>query len=81
LKQIYYSYFGHPENSEWFSMISVAIFEVKIIAEQKQVQLATTFFKFPLPSTLVLSLALPLLRRLYLENLVDCFYGEAGESL
>jgi len=26
----------HPENSEWFSVISVIIFEVKIVAEQKQ---------------------------------------------
>ena len=28
--------FGHPENSEWFSIISVVIFEVNIVDEQKQ---------------------------------------------
>jgi len=28
--------FGHPEYSEWFSIISVIIFEVNIIDEQKQ---------------------------------------------
>ena len=27
---------AHPENSEWFSVISVIIFEVKIVAEEKQ---------------------------------------------
>jgi len=27
---------AHPENSEWFSVISVIIFEVNIVAEQKQ---------------------------------------------
>jgi len=27
---------AHPENSEWFSVISVIIFEVEIVAEQKQ---------------------------------------------
>ena len=27
---------AHPENSEWFSVISVIIFEVQIVAEQKQ---------------------------------------------
>jgi len=26
----------HPENSEWFSVISVVIFEVNIVAEQEQ---------------------------------------------
>jgi len=28
--------FGHPENSEGFSIISVSIFEVSIVDEQKQ---------------------------------------------
>ena len=27
--------FGHPENSEWFSIISGIIFEVNIVDEQK----------------------------------------------
>jgi len=27
--------FTHPENSEWFSIISVIIFEVNIVAELK----------------------------------------------
>ena len=27
---------AHPENSEWFSVISVVICEVEIVAEQKQ---------------------------------------------
>jgi len=26
--------YAHPENSEWFSVISVIVFEVKIVAEQ-----------------------------------------------
>jgi len=26
----------HPKNSEWFSVISIVIFEVNIVAEQKQ---------------------------------------------
>jgi len=29
--------FAHPENSEWFSIISYIIFEVIIVAEEKQV--------------------------------------------
>jgi len=28
--------FGHPENSEWFSIISVSVFEVNTADEQKQ---------------------------------------------
>ena len=28
--------FGHPDNSEWYSVISVIIFEVNIVDEQKQ---------------------------------------------
>jgi len=28
--------FGHPDNSEWFSVISVIIFEVNIVDEQKE---------------------------------------------
>jgi len=35
--------FAHPEISERFSIISVVIFEVKIVAEQKQAKLATIF--------------------------------------
>jgi len=27
---------AHPENSEWFSVMSVIVFEVKIVAGQKQ---------------------------------------------
>jgi len=27
---------AHPENSEWFSLIYVIVFEVKIVVEQKQ---------------------------------------------
>ena len=36
LKQIYCTYFAHPENSEWISIISVINFEVNIADEQKQ---------------------------------------------
>jgi len=28
--------FTHPQHSEWFSTLSVIIFEVNIVAEQKQ---------------------------------------------
>jgi len=28
--------FGHPENSECFSIISIIIFEINIVDEQKQ---------------------------------------------
>jgi len=28
--------FTHPQHSEWFSTLSVIIFEVKIVAEHKQ---------------------------------------------
>jgi len=28
--------FAHPEKSEWFDVISVIMFEVNIVAEQKQ---------------------------------------------
>ena len=28
--------FGHPDNSEWFSIISVIIFEVNIVDEQNK---------------------------------------------
>jgi len=38
--------FGHPENSEWFSISSIIIFEVNIVDEQKQTQLVTTFLFF-----------------------------------
>jgi len=36
--------FAHPDTSEWFSIISGIIFEVNIVAEQKQAQLVTIFF-------------------------------------
>ena len=58
--------FEHPENSEWVSIISVIIFAVNIVAEQKLTYLVTIFlffFKFPLPSTLTAPPALPLLQR------------------
>jgi len=45
--------FRHSENSEWFSIISVIIFEVNIVDEQKQTSLVTIFCKFPLPSTVL----------------------------
>jgi len=35
--------FRHPENSEWFSKISVIIFEVNIVDEQKHTQSVTIF--------------------------------------
>jgi len=38
--------FAHPEISEWFSVISVIIFEINIVAEQKQAQVATIFLFF-----------------------------------
>jgi len=28
--------FAHPQNSEWFSIIYVIIFEVNVVAAQKQ---------------------------------------------
>jgi len=38
--------FAHPEKSEWFSIISVIIFVVNIVAEQKQAYLVTIFLFF-----------------------------------
>ena len=38
--------FAHPENSDWFSIIFAMIFEVNIVEEQKQAQLATIFLLF-----------------------------------
>jgi len=38
--------FAHPEISEWFPVISGIIFEVIIVAEQKQAQIATIFLFF-----------------------------------
>jgi len=35
--------FRHPENSEWFSIISVITFEVSIVDGQKQTKLVTIF--------------------------------------
>ena len=53
--------FTYPENSEQVSIISGIIFEVNIVAEQKQAYWYwfLFFYKFPLPSTLLL----PLLQR------------------
>ena len=36
--------FAHPEALEWFSIISVIIFEVNFVAEQKQALLVTILF-------------------------------------
>jgi len=36
---------AHPENSEWFSTVSVIIFKVIIVAEQKQT-MVTIFLYF-----------------------------------
>jgi len=33
----------HPENSEWFSIIFVIVFEVNIVAKQKQAKLVAIF--------------------------------------
>jgi len=38
--------FGHPENSEQFSIISVIIFEVNIVDEQKKNIICNDFFCF-----------------------------------
>jgi len=38
--------FGHPDNLEWFSIISVIIFEVKIVDEHKQTLLVTIVLFF-----------------------------------
>jgi len=38
--------FAHPENSEWFYVISVFTFEVKIVAEQKQAHIGDNFLVF-----------------------------------
>jgi len=56
LEKNYCSYSRTQIYSEWFS-IFVFIFEVNIVAEEKQAQLITIFFafyKFPLRSTLLL---------------------------
>ena len=37
LETNFWQVFAHPENSEWFSIIYIIIFEVDIVAEQKQV--------------------------------------------
>ena len=53
--------FGHLENSKCFSIISIIIFEVNIVYEQKQTKLVTIFiYMFPFTSTVLL---LPLLIR------------------
>ena len=38
--------FGRPEFSEWYSIISVIIFEINIVDEQKQTLLVTIFVFF-----------------------------------
>jgi len=49
--------FAHTENSEWFSIIFVIVFEANIAAEQKEACLVTIFLfrlnLFSLPSTLL----------------------------
>jgi len=58
--------FEHPENSEWFSKISVISFEVDIVDEQKQTELGTIFLffiSFHWPQLFSPPLPLPLLRR------------------
>jgi len=58
--------FTHPENSEWFSIISAIIFKVNIAHEQKQTQLTTICLFFISFHCLQLfyCVALPFLRRL-----------------
>ena len=55
-----------PENLEWFSVISVIIHEVNIVAKRKQAQLSNdsfVFYTFPLRSIILLPPpALPLLQ-------------------
>jgi len=36
LETILLQLFVHPQNSEWFSIISAIIYEVKVVAVQKQ---------------------------------------------
>jgi len=57
--------FAHPEHSKWFCFVSIIIFEVDIVAEQKQAHFGSDFlfFMFPLPSTLFMPPALPMFRR------------------
>jgi len=46
-----------PENLEWFSVISVIIHEVNIVAKRKQAQLSNdsfVFYTFPLRSIILL---------------------------
>jgi len=38
--------FAHPEDSKWFSIIFVIIFEISIVTEQKQSQSITIFLSF-----------------------------------
>jgi len=57
--------FAYPENSEWFSIIFVIIFEVNIVHEQKQTHLVTIslFFKISIVlNSFTAPTALPLFR-------------------
>ena len=57
---------AQPQHSVWFSTLSAIIFEVNMVAEQKQTYwwIIFVFYKFAFPSILLLTLALPLLRLL-----------------
>jgi len=57
---------AHPENSDWFSVIFVIVFEVKIVAEKKQTQLVMIylfFVRFHCAQLFNCPPALPLLQR------------------
>jgi len=56
---------AHPENSEWFSVISVIIVEVKLLLNRNKHnwQWFFAFYKFPLRSTILLPPVLTLLQR------------------
>jgi len=60
--------FAQQENSKWFSIISFIIFEVNVVAEQKQT-LTTSFLFFIIfhcPQLFIAPPALLLFRRTYL---------------
>jgi len=72
---VFLQLFAHSETSEEFSIISVIIFEVNIVAEQKQAVLITIFCfsNFTLPLTLLLPRCRPFVAfrncSLYLKQL------------
>jgi len=53
---------AHPETSEWFSITSGYIFKVNMLLNRNKQKWQTLFF-ISLPSTLLLSPALPLFPR------------------